>query len=95
MSYLQISSVVTENLSSKEIAFLENAEMDLFVDVVEGDESRAGAIQMEVLTLEQVLEEIVYGQRIIFGEKPASMPQEFDKVKSYWKGEFTFEKMED
>jgi len=93
--YLQISTVITEGLSKKENDWLTAADPSLFVDVVAGDESQPQIIQMEEVTLQEALEEIDYGQRIVFTEKPESIPSKFEAVPSYWNGEWTFEKMEE
>jgi len=95
MAYVQISTVAWGDLSKDEVEFLEMADTEKFVDVVGGDESRPLNIVQEELTLEEVLEEAVYGDRIVFWDKKEKAPNGFIEVKSYYPGEWTLEKISD
>lgn len=91
MTYKQISTVAFDNLTAEQVTWLERQDMDKFVHVVDGDESLQREIHPVALTLAEVLAEVTYGQRIVFGERPRRAPKGTRQVKAYYGGEYAYE----
>lgn len=91
MTYKQISTVAFDDLSAEQVAWIKRQDMNKFVEITDGDESLQREIRPVALTLVEVLADAVYGQRVIFGEKPRRAPKGTRQVKAYYGGEYAYE----
>ncbi len=97
MTYKQLSTIIFDDLEPVSLAWLQAPDRDLekFAHIIDGDDSLQRELHPVELTLEQVLAEISYGQRVVFGEKPDTVPQGTVPVKAHFSGEYGYESVLD
>jgi len=92
MTYMQISTVAFDDLDELSLMFVENAEPEMFCYITDGDESEQYSVEPIEKTLDTVLKELVYGERVVFGEEPEGpTPKEYLRVRTWW-GEVAWQK---
>ena len=84
MTYMHINTVNYDDLDDQEKAnWLQAHEGDGFVLITDGDESLQRDFESNVLSLDQVLDEVPESGSIIFAEDAPNIAG-FIKSKSYW-----------
>jgi len=86
MTYMQIGAVSYNWLDERSLDFLEGADMEMFCHI-EGDESRPCSVELVEKTLDTVLEELAYGERVVFnGEPNVPLPKGYIRINTWWGG---------
>lgn len=90
MTYIQIENVSTKYLAQSVVDWLEDQDFDRFVLVTDGDESMVRAIEQDALPFAVMMGDLERGDRVVSG-MPIAESKNFEKLKSYWSGEYTYQ----